>query len=88
MAGLVAFRLTDVPLDLRARAANRLARKSEAALDPDLDSAASLMARLREMRVGNVSDPEVIKRIAAHPSDRVYWITRSAWERVMGSRSC
>lgn len=61
-AVLKAFRLSEVPPDIRERG-KAVALKRED----------SFTERLK------------IGLAAERPSDRVYWISRTAWEKVMGS---
>lgn len=85
--GLVAFRLSDIPIDLRKRGARTLVNRSTLALKPDEAGLKGLMGTLMANieRGENTTDPEVIKRVAERPSDRVYWIPRPAWNEVMGA---
>lgn len=80
MPGLVAFRLTDIPLDLRLQAANRVARSRIESI-PDLKRPEDrLFARLASPADGN---RDMLRRIAERPNPKVYWIPRDAYERVM-----
>jgi hypothetical protein len=65
--GLVSFRLGDVPEEVRLRALERLLRGA----DPKLPAAISFSDRVQ------------LGLVAERPSDRVYWIPRPAYERVM-----
>ena len=65
--GLVSFRLGDLPEEIRLRAKDRLLRGADPKL-PNLDSLADRVA---------------VGIAAERPSDRVYWIPKPAWERVM-----
>lgn len=69
--GLKAFRLAEVPEGIRLRAKERLLRTPGTAHGL-LMATADPLARL------------AIGAAAERPSERVYWISREAWERVMG----
>lgn len=77
-------RLAQIPLKVRLRAASTAARANVA--DPNLEPADLLFARLMANveAEGDVADPEVLRKVAQNPSDRLYWISLKAWERVMG----
>lgn len=82
---LVAFRLAEVPLDVRVRAADSVARRADMALPDDAGGVKGLLARLGDRAAGHDSaDRDSLRRVAREPSDRVYWISLAAWERVMG----
>lgn len=83
--GLKAFRLSDVPIEIRLRAALAVARAHREA-DDKVDPRDRLFARLRSDAAagGDSTETETIKQIAQAPSERVYWISRDAWERVIG----
>lgn len=80
------FCLSEVPLDIRLRAAKHLARVSASAIKPELAGSAGLLAAVLDFRArdGSTLDPEVIEHVARFPSERSYWIPLEAWERVMG----
>lgn len=65
--GLRAFRLGDIPEPVRLRALERLLSGRDPKLPP----------------VVSFSDRVSLGLVAETPSDRVYWIPRPAWERVM-----
>lgn len=70
-------RLTQIPLDLRLRAARSAARNTvlpDAKLPED---------RLFMTLLGPRSSDDLVEA-ARNPSDRVYWITRAAFDRVLG----
>jgi hypothetical protein len=75
------FRLDEVPLDVRLRAANH-ARVKELP-DDVADPRDRLFAALTAPAADGLRDQLV--RVARSPSPRVYWIPASAWTRVMGS---
>lgn len=81
MSGLTAFRLSDVPLDVRLRAADRIARRSIEAIPEAPHAEDRLFARL--LSPTGADDRDMLRRIAERPSRKVYWIPRAAWERVM-----
>lgn len=83
--GLVAFRLADIPLDLRTSAVEALVRRRDSALTIDQAGTGGLLARVTALSQGdNTGDAETLRKIAREPSDRVYWIPRPAWESVFG----
>src|SRR5438445_150001 len=85
------FRLEEVPLDVRLRAAKN-ARVRELP-DDNADPRDRLFAALAAAPPPNdddsgvpVDDDRVRLLRAAHaPSDRVYWIPAAAWAKVMGA---
>lgn len=81
---LQAVRLGDIPLNLRYRAARSVARASGPVSD-DVAPADRLFARLlSDQRAGGDATTEAtLRRVAERPSERVYWISRAAYERVM-----
>jgi hypothetical protein len=80
------FRLEEVPLDVRLRAANH-ARVRELP-DDNTDPRDRLFAVLAEAAaIDSTEDAEERARLlrAAHaPSDRIYWIRAAKWDEVMG----
>jgi hypothetical protein len=74
------FRLEEVPLDVRLRAANR-ARIKELP-----DDTADPRDRLFAALSGSASDGlrDQLVRVAQAPSPRIYWIPAAAWTKVMG----
>ena len=67
---LVAFRLADIPIEIRLRAKDRLLRASGAT-----DYLPTTDSPIERVRIGIAAET---------PSDRLYWIRRERWERVMG----
>lgn len=69
---MVSFRLSDIPQEIRQKAVERYAKQmAEDSTDNPLRA---------------LGDVALVKRAAALPSDRVYWVTAEAWDRVMGRR--
>jgi hypothetical protein len=82
---LKAFRLSDIPLDIRLGAVPGAKVRSDAKLAPGEDGLDVQLARLQAERVEvNEIERQAIERVARVPSDRVYWISLRAWEAVMG----
>lgn len=78
---LQAFRLSQVPLEIRLRAAKRAARGPSLASEARPED--KLFASLLDLRLER-GDDDAIVVAAKRPSERVYWISAAAWERVMG----
>jgi len=74
------FRLEEVPLDVRLRAAKH-ARVRELP-DDETDPRDRLLAALAAPAFDE--EREKLVRAANAPSDRVYWISAAAWAKVMG----
>ena len=75
------FRLAQIPLEIRLRAAKRASVRAipDDAEDPRDRLFAALAAPA-------IDDDRVRLLRAAHaPSDRVYWVTEKAWAKVMGA---
>lgn len=83
---LKAFRLADVPLELRERAVRSVAMSSTHAAGAEIKPADHLFSRLLADRAagGDTGDVEVLRKVAREPSERVYWISKAAWDRVIG----
>jgi hypothetical protein len=75
------FRLDEVPIELRLRAANhaRVKELPDDATDPRDRLFAALSVPAAE------DERARLQRVAMTPSERVYWIPAAAWTRVMGS---
>lgn len=80
------FRLEEIPLDVRLRAAKH-ARVRELP-DDNADPRDRLFAVLAATPIVDSEqeseDRARLVRAATAPSDRVYWIPAAAWEKVMG----
>ena len=74
------FRLNDIPLDVRLRAA-KFARTRELP-----DDTADARDRLFAALAAPAAEEERarLQRVARTPSDRIYWIPAKAWNAVMG----
>lgn len=74
------FRLNDIPLDVRVRAAKRAPIRAlpDDAADPRDRLFATLAAPALDDERGR------LVRAAEDPSERVYWIREKAWKQVMG----
>jgi hypothetical protein len=84
---LRSFRLEEIPTPLRLRAARQLARMNAPPSDAVRGTDRLFARLLADQRAGgDTGDPDVIHRVAEHPSDKVYWVTAAAWERVMGAQ--
>jgi hypothetical protein len=80
---LRAFRLSEVPINIRTRAAAIASMRSDLALRDDQAGYGGLLAKLAAQP--DMHERRALLRAAKHPSDRVYWITAKAWEEVMGA---
>lgn len=86
---LTSFRLTDIPLDRRLRAARALAGRPSAIADDDVAASERLLARLRSdfwdaEQETDTASYAGLRKVAERPPDRVYWIPADAYERVLG----
>jgi hypothetical protein len=70
---LKAFRLSEVPLDLRLAAADLIG-----SMDENLHTEVELAVSK------SFEDRVVIGLVAACPSETVYWISQKAWDTVVG----
>lgn len=71
--GLRGFRLSDVPEDLRLRALDKLLKT---------DGSADGMLLASE----SFTDRVALGIAATRPSDRVYWVSKTAWDRAVKPR--
>lgn len=78
---LVGVRLTDVPLELRLRAAAAVARSASRAVDNGKRGEDNLFARLLADRQ---DDGAELIDVARDPSSRVYWVPESAVRAILG----
>jgi hypothetical protein len=83
---LRSFRLADIPIDLRVRACRVAAARRVP--DVDITPEQTLLARLRS-DFWDADDVDTatlagLRKVAEHPSGRLYWIPVEAWEAVMG----
>lgn len=77
---LKAFRLSDVPIETRRRAAKKVARGP--ATSDRRPAEDKLFATLLDLR--GPGDDAVLEA-AERPSERVYWISAAAWEQATRS---
>ena len=82
---LKAFKLSDVPLDIRIAAAKRLSRTHKT-FSPDAKGTDRLLAAVLDVRAHDQTDEkDAIRAAAEHPSDRVYYVSMRKWVEVMGT---
>ena len=78
--GLHGFRLAEVPIEIRLRAAASAARSVTQAIPESKRPEDRLFLRLIAPEHRTADE---FRRVAEAPSERVYWISVEAWERVM-----
>ena len=78
--GLHGFRLGDVPIEIRLRAAKSAARSVTQAIPESKRPEDRLFLRLVAPELRTVDE---FRRVAEAPSERVYWVSVEAWDRVM-----
>lgn len=80
---LRAFRLSDVPYDIRKRALRIALGQSDRALPDEQSGYGGLLAKL-SAPAPTWNQRKALELAVERPSERVYFIPMAAWQKVMG----
>jgi hypothetical protein len=80
---LRAFRLSEIPYDIRKRALSIALGQSDRALPDEQSGYGGLLAKL-SVPAPSFNQRKALELAAERPSERVYFVTVKAWEKVMG----